>query len=201
MVKNTEGRADLRSRLIAAATERIRACGLASLRTRDVTSDAGCALGALYTAFSDLDDLILQVSAATLAQLRGTLDEAVHGAVSPREKLVALAMAYLEFARMENALWKALFEHRLPAGVPVPAWLTAELTTLIALIAEPLATLQPRLKGEDVATQSRTLFSAVHGIVSMGLGDWSVGPGASGVDTELKRFVEAMVTGFEKQPV
>ncbi|TIW14977.1 MAG: hypothetical protein E5V70_05110 [Mesorhizobium sp.] len=39
------------------------------MRARDITADAGCALGALYTAFADLDKLILHVNSATLARL------------------------------------------------------------------------------------------------------------------------------------
>jgi AcrR family transcriptional regulator len=198
MVRNIDRRADLRSRLVAAATERIRDGGLAGLRARDVTSDAGCALGALYTAFSDLDDLIVHVNAATLARLRETLDREVRRAADPRARLVALAMAYLSFARREQALWTALFEHRLPEGVPVPDWLLAELAALFEQIAEPLAALQPKLTAGELATRSRTLFSAVHGIVSMGLGEWSVGPGAA-VDRELEVFVEAMVTGLQQE--
>jgi AcrR family transcriptional regulator len=198
MVRNIDRRADLRSRLVAAATERIRDGGLAGLRARDVTSDAGCALGALYTAFSDLDDLIVHVNAATLARLRETLDREMRRAADPRARLVALAMAYLSFARREQALWTALFEHRLPEGVPVPDWLLAELAALFEQIAEPLAALQPKLTAGELATRSRTLFSAVHGIVSMGLGEWSVGPGAA-VDRELEVFVEAMVTGLQQE--
>ena len=75
--KREEKRDDLRERLVAAATARIARSGLAGLRARDVTSDAGCALGALYTAFEDLDGLIYAVTARTLAALEHALREAV----------------------------------------------------------------------------------------------------------------------------
>jgi AcrR family transcriptional regulator len=198
MAGKIDRRADLRGRLIAAATERIRAGGLTSLRARDVTSDAGCAVGALYTAFSDMDDLIIHVNSATLARLHETLNEGAHGAADPRQRLIALAIAYLKFARREQALWTALFEHRLPAGVPVPDWHLAMGAALIAEIAKPLAALQPKLSANELAVRSRTLFSAVHGIVSMALGDWFVGPRAA-VDKELRLFVEAMVIGLQRQ--
>jgi AcrR family transcriptional regulator len=199
MAANLDRRADLRSRLVAAATERIRAAGLSGLRARDVTSDAGCALGALYTAFSDLDDLIVHVNSATLARLHEAVNQGAHQTADPRERLVALAMAYLTFARSEPMLWMALFEHQMPAGVPVPDWHLAEHAALMAQIDEPLATLQAKLTAEELAIRSRTLFSAVHGVVSMGLGNWFVGPGTSAVERELRLFVEAMVIGLQQQ--
>jgi AcrR family transcriptional regulator len=199
MIMNIDRRAELRVRLVAAATDRIRSGGLGGLRARDVTADAGCALGALYTAFSDLDDLILHVNSATLARLRETLERSARASADPRERLVALGMAYLKFARTEQRLWTALFEHRMPAGEPVPDWLLVELAALFDEIAEPLAALQPNLTSKQRAIRSRTLFSAVHGIVSMALGEWSVGPGTSAVDRELRLLVEAMVIGLEKQ--
>jgi AcrR family transcriptional regulator len=199
MARKVDRRGDLRGRLIAAATGRIRSGGLAGLRARDVTSDAGCALGALYTAFSDLDDLIVHVNSATLARLHEAVSEVARRVVEPRERLVALAMAYLKFAREEPALWMSLFEHQMPAGVPVPDGHLAEHAALIEKITEPLAALQPNLRTQELAIRSRTLFSAVHGIVSMGLGNWFVGPGATAVDKELRLLVEAMVSGLQQR--
>ena len=67
--KREEARDDLRKRLVDAAEARIASQGLAALKAREVTADAGCALGALYTAFDDLDRLILQVNSRTLVRL------------------------------------------------------------------------------------------------------------------------------------
>ena len=66
-------REDLRARLIEAARNRIMADGLPALRARDVTQDAGCALGGLYTVFADLDDLVLHVNSLTLQAIEASL--------------------------------------------------------------------------------------------------------------------------------
>ena len=52
---DTEKRSDLRTRLIDAAEAEIAEKGLLGLKARDVTARAGCALGAIYNAVSDLD--------------------------------------------------------------------------------------------------------------------------------------------------
>ena len=100
--KRAERREDLRDRLLKAATARIEAGGLEGLRARDVTADAGCALGALYNAFADLDELIMHVNSATLKPLEASVAEVVRRRADPGETLKALALGYLAFAR-ENS--------------------------------------------------------------------------------------------------
>ena len=90
-MKQSAKREDLKERLIQAADARIRISGLQGLRARDITADAGCALGALYNAFADLDDLVLHVNSLTLARLGVALDEEAARAIDPRSKFKALA--------------------------------------------------------------------------------------------------------------
>lgn len=75
--KREEQRDDLKKRLVDAAEARIAAGGLSGLKARDVTADAGCALGALYNVVEDLDRLILLVNSRTLARLGAALKAAV----------------------------------------------------------------------------------------------------------------------------
>ena len=89
--KREEARDDLKKRLIDAAEARIAAGGLRGLKARDVTADAGCALGALYNAFDDLDRLVLQVNSRTLARLGVALAASVPVDAGPKEVMAALA--------------------------------------------------------------------------------------------------------------
>lgn len=193
-----ERREDLRKRLIEAALARIEAGGLRGLRAREITADAGCALGALYQAFQDLDDLVLHVNSLTLARMDACLREAATSAPGARAILKALAAAYLAFARENRNLWAALFEHRMPDGVPVPEWHLREHAVLIHHIVGPLAMLQPSLDMQELAVRARTLFSAVHGIVAVSIEERFVGLVPAAVDLELERFLEVLVDGVER---
>ena len=82
--KRDARREDLKGRLITAAEAHIQSSGLGGLRARDITADAGCALGALYNAFADLDELVLHVNSITLARLGAALREEATCAVEPR---------------------------------------------------------------------------------------------------------------------
>jgi len=188
-------REDLKARLIEAARNRIMSDGLGNLRARDVTQDAGCALGGLYTAFRDLDELVVQVNSSTLSMIEESLTPALSGTDDPVEQLRILARGYLKFARENRNLWAALFEHRLPDGVTVPDWHLEKHMFLIQFIARPLARIQPDLIGEDLQVRALTLFSAVHGIVSISLEGRFVGIPATRLDGELDDFVTLLAAG------
>jgi AcrR family transcriptional regulator len=196
--KQKARRENLKERLIEAAEARIRASGLQGLRARDITADAGCALGALYNAFADLDDLILHVNSMTLARLGSALDEEAARAIEPRAKLKALAGAYLSFARNNRTLWAALFEHRIQADAAAPEWYLAEQAVLMQALVMPLAVLQPELDGPALLVRARTLFSAVHGIVAISLDNRFIGLAPTDLEGEVLGFVDVLVTGIEK---
>jgi AcrR family transcriptional regulator len=197
-MKRIAKREDLKERLIQAAEARIRVSGLQGLRARDVTADAGCALGALYNAFADLDDLILHVNSLTLARLGTALDEEAARAIDPRSKFRALAKAYLSFARDNRALWTALFEHRMQAGMAAPDWYLEKQAVLIQGLVAPLAVLRPELDRPGLLVRARTLFSAVHGIIAISLEDRFIGLARTDLEDEVLSFVDTMVTGIEK---
>src|SRR5215470_13530693 len=71
-----ERREQLKAALIDAAEAIIAKDGLAALRARDLAAAAGCALGAIYNAFEDLDAIVFAVNMRTLA----LIDHNLHGA-------------------------------------------------------------------------------------------------------------------------
>ena len=198
MSKTEERRAALRLRLIESAERRIAADGLGALRARDLADDAGCALGAIYNAFDDMDELILRVNARTLARLGAAALGA--GLGPPRERLKRLALAYADFAIRETKLWSALFEHRMAADRDTPDWYRNENAVLIQQIAEPVAALRPSLDGHELLIRARTLFSAVHGVVAISIEERFVGVAPADLRAELSRFVDVLVAGIEATP-
>lgn len=195
MGRREEKREDLKARLLEAARDRIERDGVANLRARDVTQDAGCALGGLYSAYTDLNDLIIHVNSITLKALEQSLALAKVKDKSPTDRLRNLAQGYLKFALANRNLWKALFEHYLPADTPSPQWHLDEHLFLLSVIAEPLAELQPEMSAEDRAVRARTLFGAVHGIISITLEARFVGLPPERLEHELDEIVIMIAAG------
>ncbi len=191
-------RSKLRERLLDVARQSIAARGLAGLKARDLAAEAGCALGAIYTAFDDLDELILRVNLSTLQRLGEALDGALREA-EPEGALRALARAYLDFARAEEPSWRALFEHRLSGGAPVPDWYVDARNQLFSRLETPLGQLLPDQDPETRARLARTLFSAVHGVVALGLEQKIAATPPQTLDAQLDALVRLIAAGFESE--
>lgn len=190
-------RSKLRERLLEVARQSIGARGLAGLKARDLAAEAGCALGAIYTAFDDLDELILRVNVSTLQRLGEALDAALREA-APADALRALARAYLAFARAEEPSWRALFEHRLSGGAPLPDWYADARNQLFSRLETPLGQLLPGQDAEARARLARTLFSAVHGVVALGLEQKIAAMPPQVLDAQLDALVRLIAAGLEK---
>jgi AcrR family transcriptional regulator len=190
------GRAKLRERLLLAAEAAISSGGVQGLKARDIARNAGCALGAIYNVFEDLDELILRVGARTLALLEAALVSKPAPGVDATDELVRLARAYLEFARAHKLRWRALFEHRLSEGRQAPHWFVADQDRLFLLLEKPLEALLSSELPQDRALLARTLFSAVHGIVSLGLEEKLTPMNAGALDEQLERMTRAFARGL-----
>jgi AcrR family transcriptional regulator len=165
-------REQLKQALTEAAARAIAEHGLAGLKARPLADEVGCAVGAIYNVVSDLDELILFANARTLRELESALEAATakgHGRGWAIDQLVKLALAYLEFAVAHRRLWRALFDHRLPLGRELPDWYQRDLERLFGYVDQPVATLQPKADPSRRALLARSLFSAVHGLVALGL--------------------------------
>lgn len=201
MSKALERRAKLRESLILAAERRIAAGGLAGLKTRDLARDIGCANGAVYNLVADMDELTLRVGSRTLARLDSSLTEAeAFGPASPRETLVRIAVAYCDFAAGNLELWRSLFEHRMAPGKPVPEWAISEQMDLFRHIYRPLAELFPDRTPTELGVTARSLFSAVHGMVLLGLEQKLIAVPIDALRKEIATIVQAMVDGLTAKP-
>ena len=194
-------REELREALLAAVERTVVAEGYQALRARDLAREVGCAVGAIYNVFPDLDALVFAAKGRTLDLLDRELGEAV-AAVGPAtsvtpeiatRQLLALADAYLRFAIDHAQLWRMLFEYR---ASEVPAWYRERLTALFAHVDAPLRAIVPDLAEAKRALLGRALFSAVHGIVTLGLEERidTISPAA--IAGQVATIVRASVAGL-----
>ena len=200
MSKALERRAKLREALIEAAERAIATKGLGGLRTRDLADEIGIANGGVYNLVDDLDELILRVGSRTLARLDASLSLAeISGPSTPRETLVRIAVAYCDFAGENLELWRALFEHRMTPGKPIPEWAVSEQMDLFRHIYRPLAVLFPKRTPDELGVTARSLFSAVHGMVLLGLEQKLIAVPIAALRREIAAIVRAMVAGLANE--
>ena len=191
-------RSKLHEKLLDTAEKAIASGGLPNLKAREIAAAAGCSLGAIYNVFDDMDDLILCVGARTLALLEASLARASAegGEGDASTDLIRLAHAYLRFARRHKLRWRALFEHRMANARPVPDWFIENQNRLFRLLEDPLSRLQPGLSSKESASLARSLFSAIHGIVTLGLEEKITPMTASALDDQVEAMTRIFAAGL-----
>ncbi len=190
-------RAHLREKALIAAQRILSEEGLSGVQARRVAEAAGCSVGTLYNLYPRLDDLVIAVNAATLSRL----GEQVHAAMraqlarEPEAVLEAMALAYLDFAQANRACWQAVFQHGLSEGQVVPDWYRAHQNDLFAMVEEILA---PQITDPDECRMaSRTLFGAVHGVVSLALDEKLGAFDPAPVRDQVAFLISAVVRGLK----
>jgi len=196
-----ERRQTLRTDLIAAAEKAIAAKGVAGINARDLAEAVGCSLGAIYNVFPHLDAIVFGVNSRTLAMFeafaarRGRAWSGGENAEAAVAGLVGLAEAYLDFAVAHQPRWRALFEHvSAPGGLP-ESYL-ADQARLFTLVEKPLAALRPDLDDKRRMLFARTMFSAVHGIVSLSLDAKLVSLPVTVLGDQVRMFIRVLSAGL-----
>ena len=197
MSKTLERRAKQLEDLILAAEKAVSARGLAGLKSRELAARIGVANGAVFNLVTDMDELILRVGSRTLAQLDAALSAAEAGnAPSPAETLVRIAVAYCDFAAENLELWRVLFEHRMAPEKAIPEWAIEEQMNLFRHIYHPLAKCFPNWSADELGITARSLFAAVHGMVSLGLEQKLIAVPVAALRDEIATIVKATIRGL-----
>jgi AcrR family transcriptional regulator len=168
--------------------------GLRSLKVRDIAEAADCSIGSVYNEFGDFDGVILTVNRETVQALTARL------VAVPREDAVrqlhGLAATYLDFATEHANLLRSLFEHRMEEDRPFPEDILTMVMDAFALMHAPLVRLLPEQDPTDVALLSRMMFSAVHGIISLGLEERMVAVPPERLRQQVAQFVDTHLAGL-----
>ncbi|CTQ49078.1 TetR/AcrR family transcriptional regulator [Jannaschia donghaensis] len=195
-MSTADRRASLRETLIDIARTRIVAEGTGALKARDLARAAECSVGSIYNVFGDMHDVIMAVNGQTFAALGDYVSGAVarSAETDPTARMVVMAEAYLEFAATQPSLWRALFDVPITDQSDLPDWYLQALDQLLAIIDAPLREVYPDLPDAEIRVRTRALFSAVHGIVLLGIEDRISGVADDRL-SDMIRFILSSATG------
>ncbi len=187
-----------RALMLETARAIIAAKGLRSLKVRDVAEAAECSIGSVYNEFGDFDGLILTVNRQTVQALSARL--AAVPADDPVRQLHGLAETYLTYFTEHANLLRSLYEHRMEEDRPFPEDILLMVMRAFALMHDPLVRLMPKADPGDIALQARMMFSAAHGIISLGLEERMVAVPPEKLRQQLARFVDTYLAGLGLAP-
>jgi len=165
---------NLREALIRAALDLIASKGAAGFTFAEAARYAGVSPAAPYRHFRDRDELMASVALRGFEQFEAALTLAWDdGRPDPFFALERLGKAYLDFARLEPALFSAMFEAGIPAAAN-PALREAgdRAFGVVRAAAERVCAVMPAAGRPPALMVALHVWSMAHGIASLfGRGD------------------------------
>jgi len=200
--KSADKREKQRQALIDEAEKMILAGGLGCMKARDLAMRVGIALGQIYNLVEDRDELLLLVASRTLARLERQLEQALasNNAATPQESLITIAVAYHHFARDNYHLWRGLFDHRLDGNKFFPEWVRGDRLRPFHFVERFLLALIPDTQLEQISLLAQSVFSAVHGMVSLALTARDVGVEEEKLDEQISLLLRLLCCGLVSPP-
>jgi AcrR family transcriptional regulator len=159
--RSDHSRPELRDLMVVEGSRHMAEAGFARFSAREVAKRVGYSVGTIYNVFGSYDGMMVAINTRTFGLWAAHLEARL--ADGGADRIQALVEGYFSFARTHRNLWMAIYDHRLPPGVPMPEADAAERALLTAIIVTEIAAALPDATGEAVETLSRSLIATVHG--------------------------------------
>lgn len=104
---------NLRQALVDAALDILKEKGIQALSLRGVARHAGVSQTAPYSHFKDKQGLLAAVATKGFYALSRTMEQECLGAITEKEKMLALARGYVNFATRQRALFQLMFGNEI----------------------------------------------------------------------------------------
>lgn len=158
---------DLAATLELAAIELLTEKSASSLSLREVARRAGVSHNAPYHHYADRQGLLKAVAARSLRDMLAAMVSARDARTTPRERLVAAGVAYIDFAIDHPGQFDAIFDPEIcdprePNPVTAPL-IQANEEVLADLVRE----VYPRHDEDSVRSTTSALWGIVHGLATL----------------------------------
>ncbi|MGV1914286.1 TetR-like C-terminal domain-containing protein [Rhizobium sp. 22-785-1] len=197
MTYSIDERASIKRKIAEVCSSQIAEVGLANVSARSVAKGMRKTAGWLYTMYEDLDEIINAANSMTLKELNDAFsrDAADQDSIPAVEKLSAFANSFLVFARSHPERCAALFAPMPRTEAPHPA-LETGFRSLVSHIETPLAQIMTDVDNDTINATAKTVFTALHAIVSLNHRSRPAYSLDDAVDDQLHSFVNAIAAGY-----
>ncbi len=165
--KIMESREELRTAMIDAAERIICEQGVQALTARRLAADLNIAVGTTYNVFRQMDDLIGEVNARTIARITDIIASVDKSTRKSDELLMAYADAYIGFVTANENTWAALFVGEIDPESDSHTQNLSQTLHLFSYIEDALQNVSPNADESEVKASARALWAAVHGMLSL----------------------------------
>ncbi len=158
--RNDHTKDEIREMAIISGQNIIKQESIAGFSARKISREIGYTIGTLYNIFENHEDIILNINAKTLDDLKNFIQEKQK--CGGESTIKEMAHLYIEFAGKHYNCWNAIFEFHKPLGFIMPEWYENKVSELFEIVEESLKyTLQNK---SEIKKHARIIWAGIHGI-------------------------------------
>jgi AcrR family transcriptional regulator len=173
--------------------------GFYSFSARSVARAIGYSVGTIYNVFPSLDHLLVAINSRTFEQWNEHLRVCLTNCSGDR--ISALVEGYFSFARANQNLWMAIYDHRLPPEMVMAEEDAARRAALVGIVAEEVGEAVTGSSAEEVQRLARSLIATVHGHCSFDLnGSFAIMGETAPIGMALDRVRQALAGSTRRAP-
>ena len=164
--RRTQEKQEVHQAILQASTELFLEVGYEHFSLRQVAERIGYSPGTIYLYFQDKDDVLFAIMNDGITRFSHVLGEAA-SVSDPRERLMRMGRAYVEFGRTNSVYFKLMFMQRadyfLRSDTAIPEPLVAIFTLWRTAVEDAMKVGLLRM-GDPVSTGD-ALMALLHGVV------------------------------------
>ena len=166
--RNEHSRKQIKEMAIEAGRKIIVEEGFSNLGARKIARAIGYTVGTLYNVFGNYLDIVLNINAETLDDIKNHLERSLASGEEGVKAITTIGLSYVDYARENTNLWNALFNFHHPEDTNMPEWYVERVNSLFSI---PVKALVPLFNGdaERAMDEARIIWGGVHGICLLGL--------------------------------
>jgi len=194
--RNDHSREEIKKMVIEAGKKIIVEEGFSNLGARKIARAIGYTVGTLYNVFDNYLDIVLNINAKTLDDIENHLGKSLVPGEEGAEAITTLGLSYVEYARENINLWRALFDFQHPEDTDMPEWYVEKVNFLFSI---PVKALIPLFNGdtERAMKEARIIWGGVHGICLLGLTHRLSHDSEELLKTKVRSLTENYMRGLE----
>jgi len=154
---------EIKEMILVASEEIVREQGFSALKVRKIAADIGYTVGSIYMVFTNMDDLMIHIKVRTLRKLCQRLQGSVL-VISPKEDVLTMALAYIDFVMKNQGLWRMLFEHQLSVDAVIPESYRQEWQAIDHCFCVPLLQYYDLVSERQAQQIARVLAKSLQGL-------------------------------------
>lgn len=174
--------------ILETARRIVRGDGIDALTARKIASAAGYTAGTIYQYFGNMDDLVLRMNGETLRLLFEECSK-VPQAGTPRDRLLELARAFVQFGEENKNEWEAVISYRYVSEQQWSPDYDAQVNQLLDLMMDATRPLYSKGDQRRQTQDVLMLWASMYGIFSLHADDRLGAP----VDEMTRRLIDTFV--------